>query len=155
MTDAASAKFPLLVSRERAGNTIGDALRLFVGRGRRYSVKQLANATGVKDRLIECAMCDAGSTDYRPLAIEGLLSIAKFLGEGFTNEWLHLSTQGAFDLPEGDDGSPLRLVAENAADNAVVTERLIDGEECAEDRKHLRPVGLRMMARGARLARVA
>jgi hypothetical protein len=153
VTATTSANFPLLVSREQAGSAIAGALRLFVGRGRRYSVKQLANATGVKDRVIECAIAEG--VDWRPLTPEALLSLSLFLGEAFTNEWLHLAKQGAFDLPEGDDGSPLRMVAENAADNAVVTERLIDNDESADDRRILRPVGLRMMARGARLARVA
>jgi len=90
-----SADFPLLVSRERAENAFGDALRLFVGRGRRYSVKQLSNATGVKDRAIECALCPSGDVDFRPLNMGQTLSIIKFLGPLFTSEWLVLADQQA------------------------------------------------------------
>jgi hypothetical protein len=43
-----SANFPLLVSRNAARERVRDALRLHVGRGRRYSVKELSNGTGVR-----------------------------------------------------------------------------------------------------------
>lgn len=99
MSDNSAANLPPLVSREQAGNAIGDALRLFVGRGRRYSVKQLSNGTGVKERVIECAMCDPvrQAADYRPLPLEALISISKFLGPLFTTEWLALAEQNAAD----------------------------------------------------------
>lgn len=97
MSDNDSANFPPLVSREQAGNKIGRALRLFVGRGRQFSVKELSNATGVKDRVIECAMCPPDSVDYRPLPTDALLSIASFLGPVFTSAWLELAGQVARD----------------------------------------------------------
>lgn len=147
-----SADNPLLISRERAGNAIGDAIRLFVGRGRRYSVKQLSNATGVKDRVIECAMTDAGSIDYRPLPPEALLSIAAFLGPVFTSEWLSLSQQGAFDLPDDGDPSPGDVACDTADDAAKVTRAAMDGEFDSVERPELRIVGVRMMSRGAQLA---
>jgi len=92
-----SANYNPLVSREQVGNAIGDALRLFVGRGRRYSVKQLSNGTGIKDRVIECAMCREGTVDYRPLPQEALVSITCFLGAAFANEWLGLANLTASD----------------------------------------------------------
>lgn len=95
MTDKPSANFPALVSREQAGNEINKALRLFVGRGRRYSVKQLANATGVPDRVIECAM--TSGYDHRSLPDWALLSLMKFLGPEFTNEFLGLAGQTAVE----------------------------------------------------------
>lgn len=147
-----SANFPLLVSREQAGNTIGSALRLFVGRGRQYSVKQLANATGVKDRVIECATCDAASIDYRPLPPEALLSIALFLGSAFTSEWISLAKQGAFDLPDADDPPPGAIAADNCDDTAVVTRAAIDGKFTSDEHPDLRVVGIRMVARGHQLA---
>jgi hypothetical protein len=147
-----SANFPLLVSREQAGNTIGAALRLFVGRGRHYSVKQLSNATGVKDRMIECAMCDAASVDYRPLPSEALLSVATFLGAVFTSEWMALAKQGAFDLPDADDPPPGMLAADNCDDAAVVTRAAIDGKFTSDEHPDLRVVGIHMIARGQCLA---
>ncbi len=103
MADNSSANFPPLVSREQAENAFGDALRLFVGRGRRYSVKQLANATGVKDRAIECAMCPSGSVDFRPLHMGAQYSIQKFLGAVFTSEVIAIIDQVAFEKPDGID----------------------------------------------------
>lgn len=154
MADAASANFPLLVSREHAGNTIGSALRLYVGRGRQYSVKQLSNGTGVKDRVIECAMCDAASVDYRPLPPEALLSISLFLGAEFTAEYLALAKQGAFELPE-DDLPPGVIAADNAEDNAVVTRAAIDGVFDSAEKPDLKVVGVRMVGRGAQLLKQA
>ena len=154
MTDAASANLPPLVSREQAENAIADALRLFVGRGRRYSVKQLSNATGIKDRVIECAMCRADSLDHRPLPNSALFSIAKFLGAAFTNEWLGLSDQGAFDLPDSEP-DPGALAADNSDDNAVVTRAAIDGKFDDPEKPGLKVVGARMIQRGHALLAVA
>ena len=92
-----------------------DALRLFVGRGRRYSVKELANATGVADRVIESAICDVDSEDYRPLSHEALASIAKFLGASFASVYLELSGLGAFELMDGQ--IPLPKVLATADSN--------------------------------------
>ena len=74
MTQSATADFQLLVSREQGRNAVAKALRLFVGRGRRYSVKQLSNGSGVPDWQINTAMIEAGHPDNRPLPPESLLS---------------------------------------------------------------------------------
>lgn len=150
MADDWSANFPLLISREQAGNKIGAALRLYVGRQRRYSVKQLANGTGVKDRLIECAIADAGSVEYRPLPPECLLSLIAFLGPDFTNEFLHLAGQGAFELPDVEP-DPGALAADNSDDNATVTRAAMDGVFDDSERPDLRVVGSRMVTRGSQL----
>ncbi|HEX8556435.1 MAG TPA: hypothetical protein VF695_17185 [Sphingomonas sp.] len=150
-----SADLEPLVSRTNAGSKVRDALRLYIGRGRRYSVKQVSNATGVDDRLIECAMCRTDNADWRPLRVEHLLSIAGFLGPEFTTEWLSLAHQGAFLLPEIDDTPPGALAADNSDDNAVITRAAMDGVFDAEERRALRPIGVRMMARGAGLASLA
>lgn len=150
MADDWSANFPLLISREQAGNKIGAALRLFVGRQRRYSVKQLANGTGVKDRIIECAMTDAGSVDYRPLPPECLLSLIAFLGADFTNEFLHVAGQGAFDLPD-EEPNPGAVAADNSDDNATVVRAAMDGVFDDNERPDLRVVGSRMVTRGSQL----
>lgn len=81
MSDNGSANFEPIISREQAGNAVAKALRLYVGRGRRYSVKELSNGTGVADRMIECAM--ASGYDHRSLPDWALLSIGSFLGPEF------------------------------------------------------------------------
>lgn len=116
MTDKVSAKNPALISREQAGNAIGKALRLFVGRGRRYSVKQLSNATGVSDRMIECAM--AAGYDHRPLPDWALLSIMSFLGVDFTNEFLPLAHQEAIELGDCDHDGLAANCIDFAAEHA-------------------------------------
>lgn len=155
MADNSSANLSPLISRERCGNEINNALRLYVGRGRRYSVKQLSNATGIKDRVIECAMCDAASVDYRPLPIEALVSIAGFLGPDFTSEWLALAGQGAFDLPDADDTPPGALAADNSDDNATLVRAAIDGKFDDDEKPDLKVVGTRMVSRGMMLRSIA
>lgn len=93
-----SANDSLLVSRNFAREALRDALRLHVGRGRRFSVKELSNGTGVPDRMIESAMCATDDPDYRPLALENLLSIAKFLGAPFFSAFIEVTDLGAFEL---------------------------------------------------------
>jgi len=139
-----------LVSRNAAGSAISAALRLYVGRGRRYSVKQLANGTGTKDRVIECAMADPDSTDWRPAPPEALLSWAAFLGADFTSEWLREAGQGAFDLPD-DEPEPGDLAIESTEDSATVVRAAMDGVFDGEERKELKLVGQRKIARGMQL----
>lgn len=151
MSADTSANFPLLVSRDRAGSAIRSALRLYIGRGRQFSVKQVSNATGVKDRVLECAMCEPDSTDFRPLPIEALLSISTFLGAPFTTEWLMLANQGAFDLPDGEDTPPGALAANCCDDTSAVVRAAVDGAFTDDERPTLRTVGVRMVGHGAAL----
>lgn len=150
-----SADLPLLVSRSSAWAEFRKALRQYVGRGRHFSVKQLSNATGVKDRVIECAMCDMDDSDWRPMPFEAQLSIAKFLGPDFTSEWLALALQGAFALPEADDTPPGELAADNSDDNATLVRSALDGRFDAEEKPELRVVATRMIERGMKLRAMA
>lgn len=154
MSNERSANNSPLVARSETRRCIRDALRLYVGRGRRYSVKQLSNGSGVPDRLIDCAIADIDSPEYRPLALECLLSIALFLGSDFTSEWLRLARQSAFDLPD-DDVPPGALAADTVDDAAVVTRAALNGEFEPHEKPDLRTVGRRMVARGTILAAVA
>lgn len=153
MTDPQrSAGNELLVSRAAAREAFAQALCMFVGRGRKYSVKQLSNATGVPDRRIEDAKVSPEEPHYRPVDLEHVLSITRFLGPEFTSEWLRIADQGAFWLPDAGDLPPGELAAESAEDNAEIARRAADGKFCRDDKKVLRPVGIRMMARGAQIA---
>lgn len=145
-----------LVSRVLAGETFARALRLYVGQGRRYSVKELARGIGITDRTIEAWLASPGSTDWREPKLHHLLSVAKFLQDAVhVSDWLVLAGFGAFALP---DAGPLNTVsamttATGAADAVVA--RLADGDCSADDTRHLRPVGLAMIATGHALARAA
>ncbi|WBO23966.1 hypothetical protein [Sphingomonas abietis] len=147
-----SANIEPLVSREQVGEAIRKALALYVGRGRRYSVKELSNGTGIKDRVIECALCAPTSEHYRPLPLEALTTLELFLGPDFTAARLSLAGQGAFLLPNAGAIDPHALAADNADDNATVTRAALDGEFDADEILILPEVGTRMMTRGAILA---
>jgi hypothetical protein len=122
-----AANISLLVSRNSVREKLRDMLRLHVGRGRRYSVKELSNGTGVPDRKIESAMCDVDSTDYRPLTLEELASVAKFLGVPFVSPILELCGLGAFELSEQP---PLPKVFEKG-------DVIVSHETVEEERKRL------------------
>lgn len=155
MASAASANQFLLVSRNDLGEAVAAALCLYVGRGRRYSVKQLSNGTGVPDRQIECAKIDPNGRqgdDWRPLKFEEFFSLAKFLGEGFTSEVLRLSGQGAYTLPEDDLPGPSELVRDCAEDTAEVAVMAAGEDEFDhDDVKALRRIGHRLVERGMQL----
>jgi hypothetical protein len=126
MNAPASANRPLLVSRNTLREAIGKALDLHVGRGRRYTVKELSNATGVPDRIIESAKLDPDDPDFRPLREENLASVGKFLGVSFVSAWLEVMGLGAFELMDGQIPLPKVLAtAEASPDVAEERKRLI------------------------------
>jgi hypothetical protein len=111
-----------LISRNVAREKIRDALRLFVGRGRRYSVKELSNGAGVPSRAIEAAICFIDDENYRPLTLENLLSIAKFLGPSFVSHYLEPAGLGAFELMDGQIPLP-KVLASADPSETVADER--------------------------------
>ncbi len=103
----ASANIEPLVSRSAAAEKIARALRLFIGRGRKYSVREVEIGAGVPARAIECAMVmDADNEEWRRLPQEHLLSLQAFLGAEFTMMIIApLCQQGAYPLPDSDPGA--------------------------------------------------
>lgn len=91
-----------LISRTEAGAAEARALRLFIGRGRRYSAKQAAIGSGVKERSIEAAMVGPDSSEWRPLTTGMLHSMIKFLGPDFMTEWLKPTGIAAHDPAKVD-----------------------------------------------------
>ncbi len=157
MPENRSAEISLLISREHAENKFREAVRLFVGKGKLYSAAQLAKGIGLKDKtkpLYDFLSYPSGHPDYRPPNFGLMLSITAFLGPDFTNEWLVLTNQGAFDLP--DDAMNLRrLAADNSDDNATVVRAAVDGQFDDDERSDLKVVGSRMMTRGAQLVAIS
>jgi hypothetical protein len=115
----------LLVSRNAIREHQRKALRLQAGRGRRYSVKELSEGSGVPVRAIEAAMLLIEDENFRPLNQENLASIAKFLGASFASVYLEASGLGAFELMDGQPPLP-RMLARTPAQ-----------EDAAEERKRL------------------
>jgi hypothetical protein len=148
-----SAGFVPLISRSQVHEEFRNALRLFIGRGKRYSYKQAGNGAGISPRMIECFLAPVGSQEWRDPHVEHILSLASFLGPDFTSELLRPTAQGAYHLPE-EEPDPGALVVENSEDNAEITRRGIDGKFCNEDRAVLPEVGIRMVNRGMKLVAI-
>jgi len=148
VSDEFAANFPLLVSSAQARGSIARQLRLYVGRGRRYSVKELANATGVRDWMINQALIPDDDPKHRPLTHEALQSIGKFLGADFLNGCLAHCGVGVFDLPDAEF-CPGELAADNTDDNATLVRAAMDLQFDDDETPDLVKVGNRMMQRGA------
>lgn len=112
----------LLVSRSTILEGHAKALRLFVGRGRRHTVRELALATGVPERAIEAAKCGIDDPEHRPLKPEYLASIAKFLKAPFVSIYLEASGLGAFELMDGQAPLP-RVLTSSPAQEDIAEER--------------------------------
>lgn len=125
MCGSVSANNELLVSRNALREAIRRGLNLYVGRGRRHTVKELSNATGVPDRIIESARLDPDDPDFRPLREENLASVSKFLGAPFVSLFLEPMGLGAFELMDGQIPLPKVLAAADPA------------EDVSEERKRL------------------
>jgi hypothetical protein len=99
-------KSELLVSRSAIREKQRSALRLHIGRGRRYSVKEASDGSGVPTRAIEAAMCFIDDENYRPLSLENSASLSKFLGVRFVSAMLEPMGLGAFELMDGQAPLP-------------------------------------------------
>lgn len=112
---ASAVHFELLVSRNSIREAQRKALRLFAGRGCRYSAKELSSATGVPEANLENAMRPVHDPNYRALKSEELASLDKFLGAAFTSIRLEPSGVGAFDLMEGEQPPLPRVLTVDSA----------------------------------------
>jgi hypothetical protein len=119
-TSADSAGIEPIVSRSAGREALAKALQLYVGyrnSKRRYTMLQLMQGSGVKNRVIECVMEGADSPEYRKIEIGDLLSLCAFLGPQFITEWLKLSGYGAFELMDGQIPLPKVLVSADAQES--------------------------------------
>jgi hypothetical protein len=123
---APSAHFEPLISRNLSYERLTFALKLHCGRGRRYSVRDLSQATGVPERAIECAMYQPHQAEFRPMRLEYLLSLCSFLGASFASALLEPCGLGAFELMDGQIPLPKVLAtADQGGDAAEERKRLI------------------------------
>lgn len=148
-----SAGIESLVPRTAAYAALGKALRLYVGRGCRFSYKELERKAGVPARMIEAYRYDPDHEEWRAAPFEHILSLTAALGPDFSSDWLGLADQGAFWLPDDGDIPPGELAADNADDNADLTRRASDGS-FEGDETQLKVIGCRMVARGSRLVAI-
>lgn len=114
-----------LISRGAINEKVRDTLHLYAGRGCRYSVSELAAATGVPERCIEAAKCEPDDPNHRPLALEYLASICKFLRDPFASAFLEPADLGAFELSGQPPLPKVLATAEPQPDVAEERKRLI------------------------------
>lgn len=156
MTCTQSAGSDALVSRNAASEATVRALRLCIGKGRRYSVKEAALATGLSARAIEGYIATSDSSDHRELPLNAFLSLSSFLGSDFANSILRLAGVGCFDIPEGGDGDRLRDIAIEAVQDAgKLIEILADGTVDHTEKPHFDAILDRKTNRLGKLRSVA
>jgi hypothetical protein len=98
MATVLAAYLEPLISRNLCYERLASALKLHVGRGRRYTVRELSEGAGVPERSIECALYQPHQAEFRPLRLEYVLSLYKFLGASFASHYLEVAGLGAFEL---------------------------------------------------------
>lgn len=124
MATVLAAYLQPLVSRNVGYERLAFALRLYCGRGRRYSVGEVSEGAGVPERAIECAMYQPHQAEFRPLRLEYLLSLNKFLGAAFVAVCLEPCGIGAFDLMNAQPPLPSVLNADSAKPAETPRERV-------------------------------
>lgn len=142
-----------IISQEAAVRCIEDALRLRVGRGRRYTFQGLSDATGIPTRTLESYV------DGATPSLANLLSLCAALGPSFTSDVLAPTGQSAADA-SASDPEHLRLLAAGCAFAAQLSEALEDSKVDHREAAQLRPVAadliamLEPLARGTKVAMV-
>ena len=150
-----SAAIEPLVRRNQHFFAVGKALRLLVGRGRRYTYKDVQRGAGVPERMLRAFKEDPGHEEFRPIAPEQFASLVVFLGADFTSEYLEgiSAGQGAYDLPDEDVPPPGVIAADAAEDSATLSRMAVDGGYSGKP--ELKVMGSRMVSRGAGLVKMA
>lgn len=138
MSAPASADKAPAISRTRLDLAVHDMLRFLCGRGKKWRVVDLAGSSGVPERAIECARCEPGDPEHRPLDREQLLSIMSALGIDGQNYILSLMGTAAHER-NPVALTPAELVARLLEGGAEFAKRGIDGIFCNTDRGDLRP----------------
>lgn len=126
-----------LIAPEEADAAVWRALTLFIGRGRRYSVEDVATGTGIPGNTIAKWLTPDPLQRRRPKGCH-LLLVAQFIGVAFTNKLLGPIGQGGRELEAADD-APGRVIARLAAASAKFAELGADGAFDHVDRGKLEP----------------
>ena len=143
----ASAGDGPIVSRSAQALALSQSLRLFVGRGRRYSYKEVQRGAGIPARMLECYRQEPDHEDWRPIKPEELASLYLFLGPDFTTDYLErVAKQGAYWIPDGDGAK--HDIAADLSESAAKVVRAATANDSAPD---LHAVGTSLMCRGAQL----
>lgn len=126
-----------LISPDRAADGIASALRLFIGRGRRFSVEDAAEGTGIAARTIRSYI--ASGSERRSPSSENLMVLSHFLGRDFTSRLMSILGQGTFDL-DPEPGEPGYVIATLIRVASVFAELGVDQVFCNSDKGKLAPL---------------
>jgi transcriptional regulator with XRE-family HTH domain len=132
-----------LISTAGVDDEIARAIGLFMGRGRRYSVSDVAMATGLGARSLQSYI--ASGEERRTPSYEVLFTLMQFFGPQFTSKVLGWIGQGAHSLtPQaGDPGMVIATLAQGVSQFAI---RGADNHFCHVDQGALEPVADELIA---------
>lgn len=138
----------ILISQEDAARRMEDALRLRVGRGRRFSFPALSDATGIPTRTLESYV--QGATPQ----LHALLSICSVLGPSFTSDVLSPCGQAAHDAAPGEP-EHMRVVAALGELVTQISEAISDVHVDHREAARMRPIAARLIELLEPLAQVS
>lgn len=138
-----------LIPHDLAACAIEDALRLRVGRGRRYSYAALADATGISQRALESYTAQ-GSTP----SLAGLLSLCAVLGPGFASDILGLAGQ-TVSAADDAEAEHMRVLSSMGQLTSQIAQAVEDGHVDHREAAQLRPLAQSLIEMLEPLARDA
>lgn len=127
-----------VIPHDLAAQRIQDALRLRVGRGRRYTFQGLSDATGIPTRTLESYV--QGATP----GLAAFLSLCAALGPTFTSDVIGVTGQMAQDA-NADDPEHLRALAGLCGLAKMISDAVADGKVDHREAAQLRPVAADLM----------
>ncbi|KRS17512.1 hypothetical protein RIdsm_02515 [Roseovarius indicus] len=136
-----------LIPHELAVTRLQDALRLRVGRGKRYSVQGLADAARIKPRTIESYL----SGDATP-GLNGFISLCAVLGPAFTSDVLAEAGLVARSA-DADEPEHMRAISLMSEGTRMIADALADGYVDHQERAKIKPHADRIIAIMEPLAR--
>lgn len=122
-----------LIPQDIAVQRLEDALRLRVGRGKRYSFAGLSEATGIAERTLESYVQGASPS------LGNILSLFSVLGPGFTSDILSVVGQVARD-GSNDDPDHMRALCSVMGIASELAASVEDGYVDHVERAKMRPL---------------
>ncbi|SOC13848.1 hypothetical protein SAMN05877809_10725 [Rhodobacter sp. JA431] len=129
---------PATIAKDDAARRFEDALRLRVGRGKRYSFDALSDATRIPTRTLESYV--QGVTP----PLHAFLSICSVLGPSFTSDILAACNQAAHEVNPGDP-EHLRVVASLGELVTQISMAVADGYVDHREAAQMRPIAARLI----------
>jgi hypothetical protein len=129
---------PILIAHDVAQDRLADALRLFIGFGRRYSVAAVAVGTGVPERTLQ-SYCSGQATP----GLANLLTLMAFLPPEFTAMLIEPAGLAGVHRIDKTDPCHHTALAEALRTAAAVAEALRDGKVDHREQAEILPIARR------------